>query len=472
MATARILFTAAEAAPIAKVGGMADVVGTLPPVLQQLGLDIRIIMPFYATLRDRVEASRVPIWSGSVNLQPFYVYESTLPRTEVPLYLVAHPFFSMEQVYMGDSDAFRFTFFAQAVIRFAQNYWTPNVIHCHDWHTGLIPALVQSIPDMGSVFTIHNLAYQGPSRDRLAQITTLPKNYQAVNVMAGGILYADQVNTVSPTYANEIQTPVHGAGLEALLQAKGDQLRGILNGIDYTMFNPAKDPAIAQPFTAETLDQRLLNKDALQREAGLEVDRNRFVIGMVSRLVEQKGIDLMVDIMDPFLAYTDVQVVVLGSGERNYEDQLRTLSTRYPDRLIFLQKFDPKLAQRIYAGSDAFLMPSRFEPCGISQMIALCYGSVPIVRRTGGLVDTVIHHNPREGTGTGYCFDRYEGMDLFTCMVRAWEAYQHLTSWKALQQRGMAVDLSWTRSALDYIRMYEDVMGSKLELGDHAVKIK
>ncbi|MDX2272975.1 MAG: glycogen synthase GlgA [Cyanobacteriota bacterium] len=467
----RILFASAEAAPIAKVGGMADVVGSLPVVLRKMGLDVRIIMPFYGFLWDQfgskpgqVRRSEDPIWSANIMFQNADIFETILPGTDIPLYLVAHYSFAPHRIYYGEDEFWRFTFFANAVAEFTWTYfpWKPNIIHCHDWHTGMIPAWMHQASDIGTVFTIHNLAYQGPWRWQLERMTWVPWYFQANNVMAAGILYADQVNTVSPTYAAEIRTPAHGEKLEGLLSWKGDRLRGILNGIDRDKLNPATDSALKQNFTIDTLDQRLLNKDALQAEMGLEVVRENFLLGMVTRLVEQKGIDLILQVMDRFLAYSNAQFVLLGSGDPSYEQRIREMSERYPGRMAFYQGYNPQLSQLVYGGSDAFLMPSRFEPCGISQMIALRYGCVPIVRRTGGLVDTVAHHVPSLGLGTGYCFDRYEGLDFYTCVVRAWEAYQHPDTWRKLQQRGMEVDLGWERSALEYIKMYETIVNLPL----------
>ena len=454
----KVLFAAAEAAPLAKVGGMGDVVGTLPPVLRQLDQDVRLIMPFYGLLSEKILASEA-VFSVEVMDQSVQIYESLLPNTDVPLYLVAHESFAPQRVYGGTDENRRFTLFANAVVEFAQSYeWRPNIIHCHDWHTGLIPAWIHHCEDIGTVYTIHNLAYQGPSREEMAQIVALPQDYKAHNAMAGGIMYADQVSTVSPTYAQEIRTPVHGEGLAGLLDWKAERLQGILNGIDMDQFDPGHDEILPQTFTAETLGERLTNKTALQTETGLQLNPEVFLVGMVSRLVEQKGLDLMLQIIDQFLAYSDAQLVVLGSGEAGYEQRLSELNLQFPGRMSYQRRFDPQFAQRIYGGTDAFLMPSRFEPCGISQMIALRYGSVPIVRRTGGLVDTVSHHDPQAGTGTGYCFDRYEPLDLLTCLVRAWEAYRHRSTWRQLQQRGMAQDFSWRRSAHDYIAMYQKIM--------------
>jgi starch synthase len=282
---------------------------------------------------------------------------------------------------------------------------------------------------------------------------------QGHNTMAAAVQFANLVTTVSPTYAEQIQTAEYGETLEGLLSFISGKLEGIINGIDTETYNPAVDKQIAQTFTPETIEQRSPNKIALQEEVGLEVNSSAFLLGIVSRLVEQKGLDLVIQVLDRFMAYTNAQLVVLGTGDRYYETQLWQIASRYPGRMAAYLLYNDALARRIYAGTDAFLMPSRFEPCGISQMLSLRYGSVPIVRRTGGLVDTVQHHVPAEKTGTGYCFDRYEPLDLFTCMVRAWEGFQYKDYWQALQQRGMSQDFGWENSAIEYNRVYNRIVG-------------
>jgi starch synthase len=460
----KILFVAAEAAPIAKAGGMGDVVGALPKVLRQLGHDVRILLPYYGFLPDKMEIPKEPVWKGSAMFQEFAIYETVLPETDVPLYLFGHPVFNPRKIYGGEDEGWRFTFFANGAAEFAWNYWKPEIIHCHDWHTGMIPVWMHQSPDITTVFTIHNLAYQGPWRGYLETITWCPWYMQGDNALAAALQFAAKVTTVSPTYAQQIKTVEYGEKLHGLLSYIQNNLLGIVNGIDTEKYNPSNDRFIAQTFTPETLDQRMVNKIALQEETGLTVNKNAFVMGMVTRLVEQKGIDLLIQILDRFFAYTDAQLVILGTGDRYYETQFWEMSYRFKGRISVQLLYNDALSRRIYAGADAFLMPSRFEPCGISQLMAMRYGCVPIVRQTGGLVDTVSFHDPVNCAGTGYLFDRYEPLDLFTCMVRAWEGFRYKEKWQELQQRGMKQDFSWYNPAAKYLNVYREVLGETPEL--------
>uniref|UniRef100_UPI0030D8F887 glycogen synthase GlgA n=1 Tax=Cyanothece sp. BG0011 TaxID=2082950 RepID=UPI0030D8F887 len=450
-------------APLAKAGGMGDVIGALPKVLHQLGYDVRILMPYYGFLDDKIEIPSEPIWQSNAMSQEFSVYQTTLPKSDVPLYLLKHHSFAPRRIY-GDDEYWRFTFFSNAAAEFAWNCWKPNVIHCHDWHTGMIPVWMHETPDITTVFTIHNLAYQGPGRGFIEHHTWCPWYMDGDNAMAAGIKFAGRITTVSPTYAQQIQTPAYGERLDGLLSYVNQNLVGILNGIDMEVYNPAKDQLIYETFTPYTLEKRIANKIGLQEETGLEINKDAFLMGMVTRLVEQKGIDLILQVLDRFMAHTDSQLIVLGSGDHYYENQLWQLSARYPGRVSVQILYNDVLSRRIFAGSDVFLMPSRFEPCGISQLFAMRYGCVPIVRRTGGLGDTVTFYDPIHQEGTGYCFEHYEPLDLLVCMIRAWEGFRFKADWKKLQQRCMNQDFSWYQSAAEYIKIYKELTGEPGEL--------
>ena len=481
----RIVFATAEVSPIAKTGGLGDVCGSLPKVLSALGHEVVVFMPYYRQARQWFEKNGISVhqvmptititwanWSAEATF-----LRTTLPGTDVPLILVANDFFfERDQIYAlapdGSLDDFllRYTFFCRALIRGCELLEiSPDILHCHDWHTALLPVYLHSglrghpyFAGTRSVYTIHNLNYQGAAAADAFALTGLHSRYWApdgvehfntLNPMKGGILYADQVTTVSPTYAREIRTPALGAGLDGVLRLISFKLTGILNGIDVEEWNPATDPLLKATYDQYTLNEKARNKRALAAEAGLKYTPKAPIIGVVSRLVDQKGFQLLIPVLDRLLE-TGAQLVVLGSGEPAIEAGLLNAAAAHPDRCRVWIGFDPALAHRIYAGADMILMPSIYEPCGLNQMYALRYGTVPVVRMTGGLADTVI---PFDGTNldvaNGFGFMGADPLDLHLATWLGVLNHREKDTWKSLQKNGMRSDFSWDRSA----RMYDDV---------------
>lgn len=474
----KILFLAAEVVPFAKTGGLADVAGALPKALRQLGHDIRLCMPRYG----RIELARFNLTkildafpAPADDAQELVsVFEGVL-GADIPVYFVDHDrYFNREGLYGYPDDGERFVLWCRATLEMLKRLdWAPDIIHCNDWHAGIVPNWLATLykkdpffQDTATVYTIHNLQYQGIFGHRVLEIAGLdeygfihhhqtPALNEVVDLMSRGIIFADVISTVSPTYAQEILTPEHGEQLDPLLRERQDRLFGILNGVDYEEMNPATDKYIAATYDLSTLDRRIDNKLALQREANLPVDPQVPVLGMVSRLVDQKGLDLVVEVLERALPVIPFQFVLLGTGDQHYHNLLLRYGKDFPRQVAVFLTFNAPLAQKIYAGADMFLMPSRFEPCGLGQLISLRYGCIPVVRRTGGLADTVQDFDPRTGEGNGFVFERYHRWDFLATLVRATENYKHQDTWRRLQERGLRADYSWAASARQYVGLYQ-----------------
>jgi starch synthase len=475
----KILILAAEVVPFAKVGGLADVVGALPKALHELGHDVRVAMPRYGQIKpERFELTTV-LHSLTVSMSSFREQVSVRQGSighEIPLYMIDAPrYFDRENIYGYTDDGERFILFCRAALESMRALgWSPDIIHCNDWQTGIVPNWMHTVyrddpffANTATVYTIHNLAYQGIFGYRILEVAGVaaggflyPQIVELANVvdiMGRGILFADAITTVSERYAQEILTPTFGEKLDQLLRSRRERLFGILNGIDYQEMNPATDRYIHTQFDQETLEKRAENKRALQERAHLPVKPDVPLIAMISRLADQKGFDLIAQIIQPLLAQ-GVQLVVLGIGDQHYHEIFQNLAARYPDQVAIFLTFNTVLAQSIYAGSDMFLMPSRFEPCGLGQLIAMRYGSVPIVRSVGGLADTVQEYDPHTGEGNGFTFTNYDPWELFAAIVRALELYRFKDIWRTLQRRGMAANHSWQASAIRYVEVYRNAI--------------
>lgn len=468
----RVLFLSAEVAPFAKRGGLGDVAGSLPKALAEQGHDVRVVMPAYQAIEhgypgvEPLELTlNVPVGG---QLIPAGVFEGRLPGSEVPIYFIAERhLFDRPEVYGYWDDVYRFAFFSRAALdlTFAAIGWRPDVVHAHDWHTA--PALTwlatagqhdARYAGTPSVFTIHNLAHQGRAPWHILEYLGIwshslqEEPYGEVNFMARGIFHATMVNTVSPTYAREIMTPEGGAGVDGLLRHRSYDVHGILNGIDYETWNPATDPRLAQNYLVGKWEQRQENRRALQKAVGLPQRDDVPLVAMVSRLDWQKGLDITGHVIHRLLNGDagDAQFVVLGTGEQQYEDMFAHLASYHREKMTAVLEYNASLAPLIYAGSDMFLMPSLFEPCGLGQLIAMRYGSVPVVRATGGLADTVFDGR------TGFTFYNHSADDFWQALERAIHVYRSDPAlWRVLQETGMGSDFSWDRSASGYEQLYE-----------------
>ena len=475
----KILFAASECVPFIKTGGLADVVGALTPVLKAQGADVRVILPLYAAIPQEYVNQMKLECEFEVELcwRRQYCGIKSLEYQGVTFYFVDNQYyFGRSYIYgLGGDEYERFGFFDRAVIDALVHLdFKPDVVHCHDWQTGMIPALLKIqyaqypfYQDMKTVYTIHNLQYQGVFPIKAVQDTlglgdslfTSDKLecYGCANYMKAGLVYADELTTVSPSYADEIQTAFYGERLDGLLRARKDQLVGILNGIDINDYDPAKDPQIYANYDPYHLGGKEICKQELQKELGLEVDPTVPLVGIISRLSNQKGFDLIECVIRELMA-TGIQLVVLGMGEAKYTNLFSWAESEYPGRLATRFAMNHQLAHRIYAGSDMFLMPSQFEPCGLSQMIAMRYGSVPIARETGGLRDTVLSYNKFTDEGNGFTFFNYNAHDMLHTVRRAVHYYNNNRDvWYRLIVRGMTGDYSWYSSAGKYMALYEEV---------------
>ncbi len=476
----KVLFVTSEAYPLMKTGGLGDVCGSLPAALKVLGVDVRLLLPAY---RDAVKSAGKLKAAGRFLLPglstPVTLLEGVLPGTRVKLWLVNFPpaYDRPGNPYMNayghpwHDNAARFALLSRAAVAIAQGEaglaWRPDIVHCHDWQSGLVPALLaQSNPRPATVFTIHNLSYQGLFPYETFTALHLPaplwsmhglEFHGQLSFIKGGLAYADRVTTVSPAYAREIQTGPLGLGLDGLLRHRRGMLHGILNGIDTDEWDPARDKHLTQPYSAARFAGKAANKRALQREFGLPPMTGVLLVGMVGRLVTQKGIDLVLDALER-LERLPLQLVLLGTGEARYEKALHAAAARHAGWFAARIGYDEATAHRIQAGADAFLMPSRFEPCGLSQLHSLRYGTVPIVRRVGGLADTVVDATKARlarNAATGFAFDGERPADLAAAVERAVALYRDAPRWKKLALNGMRQDFSWRHSAAEYRRLYQ-----------------
>ncbi|NLD37134.1 MAG: glycogen synthase GlgA [Desulfatiglans sp.] len=484
--TLKILFVSSEAVPYAKSGGLADVAGSLPQALTEAGMDVRIIMPLYPSIRkvmlDKtpvIEKLAIPL--GDTEL-PASIYMTRSTKRVPALFVHREDLFFRPGLYGNSAGDYydnleRFTFFCHAVLRIANELdFRPDIIHCHDWQTGLIPALLrgpyneQFFKGTSTLFTIHNMGYQGVFPGHKLNVTGLKgvdfyhqegvEYWGNISLLKSGIVYADAVNTVSPTYAEEICMREFGLGMEGILNNRKDSLSGILNGVDYEIWNPEKDTHIHKNYSLKNLIGKNLCKKELIKEMGLDPSLfEKPIVGMVSRLDKQKGLDLLLEIMDKLMAL-DAGLVLLGSGDPRIETALAEAKKGHPGKIGIGTGFNDPLAHRIIAGSDIFLIPSRYEPCGLTQMYALKYGTVPVVRATGGLNDTVFSYE--KGIGNGFKFKGTNPEELLSCIKQAIELYKNKTEWKRIIANGMKEDFSWKKSGNKYIELYRKLKEKKV----------
>lgn len=470
-----ILIVASEAHPFIKTGGLGDVIGALPKALKDLGVDVRVVIPNYRDIKKEIKESLTYIDNFSVNVGWRTQYCGILEYEYdgVQFYLLDNEYyFKRGGLYGYYDDGEKFAFFDRAVLEFIKHIdWVPDIVHCNDWQTGMVPVLhkleyikEEKFKNIKTIFSIHNLFFKGMfSKEVLPELFGYDYEafnngslelYGAVSFLKGAINYADKITTVSKSYAEEIKTPEYGEELDGLLRYRSSVLEGIVNGIDYEEYNPEEDKYIYSKYSIDNIQNKSINKENLQKELGLPVNKDVAMIGLVSRLTHQKGCDLIINILEELLK-EEVQVVILGTGDSMYEDGFKSFQNRYPKMVNANIRFSNELAHKIYASSDMFLMPSLFEPCGLGQLIALRYGSVPIVRETGGLKDTVVPYNEYEGTGNGFGFKNYRFDELLNITKYALGIYKDKNKWNSIVRQSMSSDNSWEKSAMEYIRIYD-----------------
>ena len=487
MSALTICYVASEIAPFMKTGGLGDVLGALPKAVAQQGHNVKVFVPYYRHITLTPNRLRSVEINHAVNIQGkqypimLYIYRNT--KTKVEMYFIGNDeMFSRAGVYVDpetnqdyeDNDE-RFIFFNKAVFAvMAKQRIRPDIVHVHDWQTAIFPVYGKttyaSEPELSNtkyVLTIHNLAYQGVfppetfdkldlDKSLLQPMTGPFEFYGKVNFLKAGILFADKITTVSKQYASEIQTSEFGCGLEGVLKKRSEDIHGILNGVDYTVWSPSRDRKLFHTYHIANLSGKRMNKVELLNEAHLPIRDTAPLIGMITRLVDQKGLDLVVAAAKRLFAM-NVQMVILGTGDQKYHDAFKKLQEQYPDKFRAFLKFDDTLAHRIEAASDIYLMPSRFEPCGLNQLYSLKYGTVPVVRKVGGLADTVVDYNPATKEGTGFVFEEYTPEAMLGAIERAVELFQKKRAWTKVMKAGMREDFSWNKSATKYIDLYQQV---------------
>lgn len=486
----KVLFLSSEVVPFAKTGGLADVAGSLPGALRQLGVDVRLVLPYYRLVREGNFQVRTVLKDLEIPLGGEMLTANVLEtQTEdgVPVYLIERDdLYDRPNLYgsaVGDyyDNLERFSFFSHAALILSEALlFSPDLIHCHDWQTGLVPALIKgpygdtsTFAGTPTVFTVHNLGYQGLFPAGKLPVTGLPKEeffhpeglefWGKISLLKAGIVYSQAITTVSPTYAREIQTPEYGLGMEGIFKHRRASLHGILNGVDYTLWDPAMDSHVPFNYSPRKMEGKRRCKESLIREMGLDPSViKKPLLGMISRLDNQKGFDLLVQMLDEILEL-DVGLIILGSGDELIQKAIQEAATRHQGHVGFEIGFDEPLAHRIMGGVDIFLIPSRYEPCGLTQMYALKYGTVPVVRATGGLDDTVVQFDPLTKKGNGFKFGPYKPAAFVATISQAVNLFQDSRTWKRLMANGMKADFSWDKSARRYLEIYRSVVYDRLQ---------